>query len=123
MAIKRALRLRLKKTFSSAALQMLLSDRVPPDQIWCLQQIAWEIDKATSGGNTRCRLYIDGHGYKHNLAEQDGPTANALYTYTKIVHLGPGERLALDIDQAQASTTAELCGTGYWTEQKEGIVT
>lgn len=123
MALKRALRLRLKKTFGSAALQTLLSDRVPTDQIWCIQQAVWEIDKTTTGVNTRCRLYIDGHGYKHNLAEQDGPTANALYTYTKIVYLIPGERLALDIDQADTLTTAEMCLTGYLTEQKEGIVT
>jgi len=123
MARKNALRLRYKEVFTSAALQTLKSEPVEFDMIYCIQQVAWEIDKATSGGNTRCRLYIEGHGYKHNLAEQDGPTAAALYTYTKVVYLTPGERLSLDIDQAQASTTAEMHLTGYWTEQKEGIVT
>lgn len=123
MALKRALRLRPRKITGSAGLQTLFCPRVPGDQIWCLQQITWEINKATSGGNTRCRLYIDGHGYKHNLAGQATPTANVLYTYTKKPFLGPGERLALDIDQAQATTTVEMCLTGYWTEQKGGIVT
>jgi len=121
MAIKNAFRQRLKEVFASAALQTLYSELVKNGKICCFQQIAWEIDKATSGGNTRCRLYIDGHGYKHNIEEQDAPAANELYTYSDPIWLIPGERLALDIDQAQASTTAEMILTGYWTEQKEGI--
>lgn len=119
MARKDALRLRAKEVFSSAALQTLKTEPVEPGKIYYLEQIAWEIDKATAGGNTRCRLYIDGHGYKHNLVEQDGPSADALYTYTEKPYLYPGERLALDIDQAQADTTAELCATGYWEAIKE----
>ena len=121
MAIKNALRLRARKKFASAALQTLLSEYVEQGKIYCIQQVAWEIDLATSGGNTRVRLYIDGHGYKHNIEEQDAPTADELYTYNDPLWLIPGERLAIDIDQAQANTTAEMCLTGYWTELKEGI--
>lgn len=121
MAIKNALRLRAKKTFSGAALKTLYSDRVEPDKLYCIQQTAWEISKATSGGNTRVRLYIAGHGYKHNLEEQDAPAADTLYTYNDPIWLIPGERLAIDIDQAQNATVAEMCLTGYWTEFKEGI--
>ncbi len=123
MALKIALRLRYPKTFASAALQTLMSDRVPGDQTCCLQQVTWEISKATSGGNTRCRLYLEGHGYKHYLAGQDGPTAAKLYTYTKVVYLVPGEQLALDIDQGQAGNIVGMYLTGYFTERKEGIVT
>lgn len=119
MARKDALRLREITKFASAGLQTLKTKPVEPGKIYCLEQIAWEIDKATSGGNTRCRLYIEGHGYKHNLAGQDAPSADTLYTYTKKPYLYPGERLALDIDQAQANTTAELCATGYWEAIKE----
>ena len=121
MAKKNALRLRAKKTFSSAGLQTLYVELVEHDKIYCFQQIVWEIDKTTSGGNTRCRLYISGHGYKHDLEEQDAPAANTLYTYDTPVWLIPGERLALEIDQGQASTTAQMEILGYWTEQKEGI--
>jgi len=122
MAIKNAFRQRLKEVFASAALQTLYSELVKSGTIYCIQQVAWEIDKATASGNTRVRLFIAGHGYRHNLEEQDGPTAAELYTYDDPIWLIPGERLAIDIDQAQASTTAEMCLTGYWTELKEGIV-
>lgn len=121
MAIKNALRIRARQLFAAAALQTLYSDYVEQGKIYCIQQVAWEIDLATSGGNTRVRLYIDGHGYRHNIEEQDTPTADELYTYNDPIWLIPGERLAIDIDQAQANTTAEMCLTGYWTELKEGI--
>lgn len=119
--IKSAIRIRANKLFASAALQTLFSDYVEPGKIYCIQQVAWEIDKTTSGGNTRVRLYIDGHGYKHNIEEQDAPAAAELYTYNEPIWLIPGERLAIDIDQAQANTTAEMCLTGYWTDLKEGM--
>lgn len=121
MTIKNALRLRARKLFASAGLQTLYSDYVEQGKIYCVQQVAWEIDKATFGGNTRARLYIDGHGYEHNIEEQDAPAADTLYTFQEPLWLIPGERLAIDIDQAQADTTAEMCLTGYWTELKEGI--
>ncbi len=121
MAIKSALRLRAKQVFSAAQLQTLYSEVAESGKIFCIQQTTWEINKTTSGGNTRCRLYIDGHGYKIPLAEQDAPAANVLYEYPEKVWLVPGERLALDIDQAQATTLAEMHNIGYWTTQKEGI--
>ena len=120
--IKNALRENPTKKFSSAELQTLYSKRVTHDRIHCFQQVAWEIDKTTSGGNTRVRLFIDGHGYNHYLEEQDNPSADTLYTYNEKVWLIPGERLAIEIDQGQASTTAEMHLTGYSTEFKEGIV-
>ncbi|GAI46494.1 unnamed protein product [marine sediment metagenome] len=122
MAIKNALRLRARKAFVAAALQTLLSEFVESGKIYCIQQAAWEIDTATALGNTRCRLYIEGHGYKHYLAEQDDPTAGKLYWYKEPVWLVPRERLALEIDHAAVNTTAEMHMTGYWTEIKEGIV-
>lgn len=122
MAIKNALRIRAKKTFTGGALETLYSEYVEPGKIYCIQQVAWEINVATSGGNTRVRLFIAGHGYNHYLEEQDAPTADVLYTYNDPIWLIPGERLAIEIDQAGATTTAEMHLTGYWTELKEGIV-
>ena len=122
MARKNALRLRYRKLFASAGLVTLQSEPVPDDQIWCIQRAAWEIDKATSGGNTRCRRYIDGHGYKHYLSEEDAPTANALYWDADPVWLTPGEMMSLDIDEAQADTVALMSLTGYFTPIGEGVV-
>ena len=121
MAKKYALRDRVVELFSSAAKVQLTTEPVEQGKIYCYQQVAWEIDKALSGGNTRARLYIEGHGYNHNLEEQDAPTADTLWTYSDDVWLTPGERLVLELDQAQASTTAEMHITGYYTDFVEGI--
>jgi len=121
MAIKNALRLRAKDVFSGAALKTLYSEYVEQGKIYCIQHVAWEINLATSGGNTRVRLFIAGHGYNHYLEEQQSPAADNLYTWNEKVWLIPGERLAIEIDQAQDATTAEMHMTGYWTELKEGI--
>ena len=119
MAKKNAKRLRLKRVTTSAALYTLASDAVPASQFWCLEKIAWEIDKVTSGGNTRCRLYIDTAAYKDILEEQQSPAANNLYTYAEKTYLYPGERLALDVDQAQNTTIVELTARGYYELIKE----
>ena len=119
MAIKNALRIRLKRITTSAALFTLASDAVLPGEVWCLQKVAWEIDKVTSGGNTRCRLYVDTAGYKDNLEEQQSPAADNLYTYAEQTYLYPGERLDLDVDQAQNATTVELNARGYTQSMKE----
>lgn len=113
MARKDALRLRLKQLFTAAQLNTLYSVRVPEGELWVIEQIAWEIDLALSGGNTRARLYLEGHGYKHAIEEQSAPAASSLYTYSEPLFLISGERLALDLDQSQASTTVELHATGY----------
>jgi len=122
MVIKNALRLRAKELFASAALQTLYSEYVEQGKIYCIQHVAWEINKVPSGGNTRVRLFIAGHGYNHSLEEQQSPAADNLYTWNEAVWLIPGERLAIEIDQAQAATTAEMIMTGYWTELKEGMI-
>lgn len=122
MPKKEALRLHPSDKFASAGLQTLKTERVERSKIFCCQQIAWEIDTALSGGNTRARLYIEGHGYKHVLEEQDAPVAGVLYTYDNDLWLTPGEALCLDLDQAQASTIAHMYITGYWTAYEEGII-
>ena len=123
MAKKYALRLREKKTFASAGLATVYSDIVPLDQLWCIQLLSVEEDKTTLLGNTRCRVYIEGHGYEHWLAEQDGPAAATLYWRAEPFWVIPGERIAVDWDNAQAATTVEMQAMGYWTEVEEGVVT
>jgi hypothetical protein len=109
--------MRPEQVFASAGLQTLYGDKVSGKQVWCLESVAWEISKATSGGNTRCRLYIDrGSGDKHYLDETLVPVATWLYTWSGSVSLYEGERIALEIDQGQASTEAKMDVTGYIEE-------
>lgn len=119
---KEPLRDRAGEKISSAGEYELKLERVERGKIVCYQRISWEIDKATSGGNTRCRLVIKGHGFDIPLAEQDAPAADTLYWFKENTWLYAGERIALIIDQAQAATQAEMNAIGYWTEDKEGIV-
>jgi len=120
MARKDSLRLRYVETIASAGLYSLRSEPVETGYLYCIEHTAWEISLATSGGNTRCRLYIEGHGYKHYLAEQVNPVANRLYTWSKNEFLHQGERLVLDIDQAQATTVAQMLLLGYREAIKAG---
>ena len=121
-AIKSALTRSYVGVFASAGLQTLYSDIVPPDQIWCVQRLAFEGNLATSGGNTRARYYADRSGVRQPLAEQDAPVADTLYWDADPFWLCPGDKLALEWDQGQASTTLKMHLRGYWTEAKEGIV-
>lgn len=122
MGMKYPLRERVSQVTGSAALVDVFAEPVEPDKIYCIQQLAWTVDKAMSGGNTRVRLYIAGHGYKHYIEEQDAPTADVLYTYAEPLWLLPGKKLALELDQAQATTAVEIFINGYWTDRTEGIL-
>ena len=119
MAKTSGLRIDMDQLFSGAGVQRLLSTPVPEREWWCLRAIAWEINKATSGGNTRARLYVDrGAGQRHYLDEQLTPTADWLYTRSEDDWLWPGERLGLEVDQGQASTIVKLYAGGY-SEREE----
>lgn len=118
MARKDSLRLRIVEVIASAGLYSLKSEPVETGYLYCIEHTAWEISLATSLGNTRCRLYIEGHGYKHYIAEQDAPAADTLYTWSKNEYLHQGERLVLDIDRAQATTIAQMLLLGYKEEIK-----
>ncbi len=118
---KEALRLRKVATISGAGLASVAFDCTEIGKIYCLQIISWEIDKATSGGNTRCRLFIDGHGYKHYFGEQDGPVADTLYWWKEPVWLYEGEAVALEVDQAQAATAVNMYALGYSVPEEAGV--
>lgn len=112
-AIKRALDQPYVGLFASAALVTLYSDTVPADEVWCIQRLSFEGNKATSGGNTRARYYADRSGARTPIGEQDAPAADTLYWDKDPFWLRPGERLALEWDQAQASTTLKMYLRGY----------
>jgi len=121
MAIKRAIRWANQATNEGAGLAYLYSVRVWEGVLVCIQELEWEINKATAGGNTRVRVYIDRDGARWPIAEQDGPTASALYTLVDPFWLVPGERICIEIDEAQASTLAQMWATGYFTDFPEGF--
>ncbi len=121
MSKKSPIRVRAKATFAAAGLVSLRADAVPSGYLHCYQQTAWTIDTVLSGGNTRVLLYIETGGYKHFLEEQSVPVAGSVYTYDEPLTLRPGERLCLDLDQAQAGTIAEMCLTGYETDVADGM--
>lgn len=118
VARKDALRLRCVKTTGDAGVIYFETDQVTEHQIWCLEQIAWEIDKSLSGGNLRARIYIKTGGYNHYLEEEPAVVADTLYTYTEKPYIHEGEVFGLELDQAQASTKIQLFITGYREEAK-----
>ena len=119
MARKNALREVLDTLIASAGVATVYGDHVKPGWLHCIEHISWEINLATSSGNTRCRLFIDRGGARDYLEEQAAPAANNLYTYNEKQWLGEGERVGLEIDQAQASTTLKGLIRGYRQEAKE----
>lgn len=118
---KEALRIRILETALVAGLHTLRSPIVDVGQIWCVQRATFETSLATALGNTRFRIYIFGHGYKHYLGEQAAPAANTLYWLPEAVWLIPGERLCVEFDWAQINAIMEMILTGYWSAFEEGI--
>ncbi len=120
MKNRRLLRLRLTATTTAAGKYRLLSDPVDPGEVWCLQHVTWEVDLAMSGGNDRVRLAIVTGGYDSTIEEQKTPTANVIYTYQYPEWLYEGERLLLELDQAQTATTVQLHARGYRSDIGDG---
>ena len=116
MAQKNALRLHYTDKKSGAGLQTLMSDIVPAHELWCIQRYAYEGSAATSGGNTRARTYVEGHGYKHYVSEKDGPSLATLYWDPDSIWLHEGERLAQEWDQAADGNVLDLYVNGYREE-------
>ena len=120
MAIKNALRLRVTGKQTSQGLFTLYTDKVESGKAYCFQDIVFSIDKVLEDGNSRARLYIEGHGYKHYLDEYSPILENGIYSYDRPLWLYEGERLALELDEVQANTTALMHIIGYWTDLTGG---
>ena len=118
MAQKQSLRLHYTDTKSGAGLQTLRSDPVPAGELWCIQRHSYEGSAATSSGNTRARVHIEGHGYKHYISDKNEPTAALLYWDDAAVWLTEGERLVLEWDQAADGNKLDLYLDGYREEIK-----
>jgi len=103
-----AIRIHVVGNIASAGLGTIQSDRVPEGEWWCVCRTEYEGNKTTSGGNTRARIYIGGHGPKFYLREQQSPSANNLYQVVNEFDLAPGEWVALEWDEAQADTDLNM---------------
>jgi len=115
MAEKMPIRIRKSVVATETATLYVKSDIVPPGEIWCLQNIAYENETAARG---TFRRYIEGHGYNHYLAELQGPGAAELVHTSDIVFLIPGERLTIRQASCTASDVLALYAHGYKVHSK-----
>ena len=113
MPHKKQLRITSHTTVSAAGIQEFYGPYVRYGQVWGVQRFTWETDKATSGGNTRARVYIDRMGVRFPIAEQDAPAADTLYSIVDPFYLVEGERIMIELDQGQATTTVESHLVGF----------
>lgn len=93
---------------TAAGLGVLRSTIVPEGQIWRVDYLSAEGDKATSGGNDRARVYIDSVASKLYMLEQITPAAGSLYWEHGPWELWAGERLVMEWDEALANTVLRL---------------
>jgi len=99
----------------SLTYEYVKSQIVPPGEIWCLQNIAYENE---TGARGTFRRYIEGHGYNHYMAELQGPGAAELIHSSDIVYLIPGERLTIRQASCSASDILSLYAHGYKIHSK-----
>ena len=110
MAQKMPIRIRKSTVVVATDFEYVKSDIVPPGEIWCLQNIAYENETGERG---TFRRYIEGHGYNHYLAEKENPRAGELIFTDDVVYLLPGERLTIRQASCIAADVLALYACGY----------
>lgn len=90
---------------------LVKSDYVKIGKRYCFQRVTFE-DKTSAF--TSLRVYVEGHGYEHYLAEQKSPAAATLYWLKDPIYLIPGERLVAKFTGTTTGDVLEMCITGYW---------
>lgn len=115
MAEKMPIRIRENAKASGGTYDYVKSETVPPDEIWCLQGIAFENE---TGARGTFRRYIEGHGYNHYVAEHQSPGAAELIFTDKILYLLPGERLVIRQASCTANDILALYAHGYKVHSK-----
>lgn len=118
MPHKKQLRITAHEVISGAGVQRFNTPQVRDGQVWGVQRFTWETNKATSGGNTRARVYIERSGIFFPIAEQDAPAADTLYSIVDPFYMVEGERLVVELDQGQATTTVESHIIGFEEQAK-----
>ncbi len=110
MAKKMPIRIREHASATGGTYDYVKSGIVPPGQIWCLQNIAYENE---TGARGTFRRYIEGHSYNHYVAEIQGPGAAELIHTSDIIYLVPGERLTVRQATCSAADVLSLYAHGY----------
>lgn len=110
MAEKMPIRIRKRAVASGGTYDYVKSEIVPPGEIWCLQNIAYENE---TGARGTFRRYLEGHGYDHFVAEHPSPGAAELIFTNHIVYLLPGERLTVRQASCVANDMVALYAHGY----------
>jgi len=121
MAPKRAFREARKKLFADAGLVTLAFNDVPAGTVRCVQHVSVKTDLALSGGNDQIMVVVAGHGEDDPITDQITPVANDTYWYDQPFWLVPGERLEVELDEAQAATTVTAIIRGYDLPVSEGV--
>ena len=115
MAEKMPIRIRERKVVVATDYEYVKSEVVPPGEIWCLQNIAYENE---TGARGTFRRYIEGHGYNHYIAELQGPGAAELIFTSDVVYLIPGERLVIRQASCSVNDVLSLYAHGYKIHSK-----
>lgn len=110
MANKYPIRIREHAVAAGGTYDYVKSSVVPPGEIWCLQNMAYENE---TGARGTFRRYLEGHGYNHYVSETPVPGSAELITTSDIVYLLPGERLVVRQASCTASDVLSLYAHGY----------
>ncbi len=110
MAEKMPIRIRKRVQYAAGTFAYVQSEIVPPGEIWCLQNIAYENETGPRG---TFRRYIEGRGYDHFVAEHPTPGAAELIFTNHIIYLLPGERLTIRQAACVANDWLALYAHGY----------
>lgn len=120
MAHQWRFRFPLAQEFTSAGLSVLRGQQVPDGQEWLVTYHSFEANKATSGGNTRARAFVERGTEKIPYTEQKSPAADRLYWDDVPIPMFPGDRFAVEWDNAQINTVAKAVYSGIATRIEEG---
>jgi len=91
------------------------SKKVPHDEIWCLQGIAYENETGARGTFRRGIERSDDYEW---YAEHENPAADELIFTDKVLFMIPGDRLAIRQASATANDIIRLYAHGYKVKSK-----
>lgn len=83
--------------------------RLEPGETWEVAYLAF-LDVTT--GPTSLDVYLEGHGYKHYIAQQQPTNANYIYFLDRPFRVEEGETLVVEFVGGGASDVMEAWATG-----------
>ena len=83
--------------------------RLEPGESW---EVAYLAFRDATSAPTSIDVYLDGHGYKHYLVQQQPTTANYIYFLDRPFWVEEGETLVVEFLAGGASDVMEAWATG-----------